>query len=296
MRRNVGFASLIAALAGALIAVGCARRRDDRQIAQAVEAQFEKDAVGGGITIRSAAGVVTLSGQVSSDAARLLAARDAAAIHGVTAVIDNLTVAKSASVETEPVPQPGQAAVTNNRRDSRRHARAHRDSEMRQEQQAAPAAPSTPPDQPPEPPQPALPQNSIAAAAPELPPPPPPPPAPVKYTIPAGTLLSVRLIDSLNSATNRVGDTFHATLSTPIREDGEVVVPAGAAVEGRVVDASEAGRYSGRSARRIRWRRKRMTGPAADGARARRKRSAAERRWGPLSERLQVEEEARRSA
>jgi len=250
MRRTVGFACVT--VTGALIAVGCARKPDDKQIAQAVEAQFEKDAVGGGITIQSAAGTVTLDGQVSSDAARLLASRDAAAVPGVRAVINNLTVTTPAPAEAEQVPQPGAAEMAENRLDRRRHARAHRDSEeMRQEQQARPAAPSTPPDQAAATPQPVPPQTSIAEApappVPELPAPPPPPPVPVKRTIPAGARLSVRLIDSLDSATNRVGDTFRATLSAPIREDGEVVIPEGANVQGRVVDVSEAGRYSGRS-------------------------------------------------
>jgi hypothetical protein len=69
----------------------------------------------------------------------------------------------------------------------------------------------------------------------------------VKYTIPAGTAISVRLIDSLDSGRNKVGDTFRATLNTPVRADGEVVIPAGVNVEGRVVDASNAGRFSGHS-------------------------------------------------
>jgi hypothetical protein len=44
-----------------------------------------------------------------------------------------------------------------------------------------------------------------------------------------------------------VGDIFGASLQANIREDGEVVIPAGANIEGRVVDVSSAGRFSGNS-------------------------------------------------
>jgi hypothetical protein len=60
-------------------------------------------------------------------------------------------------------------------------------------------------------------------------------------------VLSVRLIDPLDSSKNRSGDTFRASLDSPIRENGEVIVPAGVEVEGRIVDASNAGRYEGHS-------------------------------------------------
>jgi hypothetical protein len=77
--------------------------------------------------------------------------------------------------------------------------------------------------------------------------PPSTPPPPAKYTIAEGTTLSVRLVDSIDSSRNKVGDTFRATLNAPIRVDGDVAVPAGADVEGRIVDASNAGRFSGHS-------------------------------------------------
>jgi hypothetical protein len=64
-------------------------------------------------------------------------------------------------------------------------------------------------------------------------------------------MLSVRLINGLDSSRNRVGDTFRATLNAPIRDGGEVVISAGANVEGRVVDVSNAGPYSGHSELRL---------------------------------------------
>ena len=89
-------------------------------------------------------------------------------------------------------------------------------------------------------------------AAPEVeappPVPPPPPPPPQKIAIPAGTQLSVRLNDPLDSERNQVGDTFHGSLSTPIVIGGEVVIPSGADVVGRVADVKSAGRFAGNSA------------------------------------------------
>jgi hypothetical protein len=67
----------------------------------------------------------------------------------------------------------------------------------------------------------------------------------VDVTIPSGTVLAVRLIDTLNSNDLRAGDRFRATLDAPIYADGRTVAAAGSTVEGRVVDAQQAGRVSG---------------------------------------------------
>ncbi|HWS95252.1 MAG TPA: BON domain-containing protein, partial [Candidatus Methylomirabilis sp.] len=77
---------------------------------------------------------------------------------------------------------------------------------------------------------------------------PPPPPPPKKFTIPAGTQLTVRLNDGLDTERNQVGDEFHATLGAPIVMDDQTVVPSGADVVGRVVDVKSAGRFAGNSA------------------------------------------------
>jgi hypothetical protein len=83
------------------------------------------------------------------------------------------------------------------------------------------------------------------AAAPTAP---TPPPAPKKVTIPAGTQITVRLNDGLDTERNQVGDQFHATLGTPIVIDGDTVIPSGAEIVGRVVDVKSAGRFAGNSA------------------------------------------------
>jgi hypothetical protein len=67
-------------------------------------------------------------------------------------------------------------------------------------------------------------------------------------TIPEGTPVSVRLIDSIDSSKNKDGDTFRANLDSPIMAGGRVVVPKDADVEGEVQGLKSAGHFTGRSA------------------------------------------------
>jgi hypothetical protein len=66
-------------------------------------------------------------------------------------------------------------------------------------------------------------------------------------TIPEGTPLSVRLVDSIDSNKNKDGDIFHATLDSPIVAGGRVIVPKDADVEGEVQGLKSAGHFTGRS-------------------------------------------------
>jgi len=66
-------------------------------------------------------------------------------------------------------------------------------------------------------------------------------------TIPAGTRISVRTIDSIDSTKNRVGDRFQASLEEPVWVDGNMVVPKGADVYGRLEESKETGTFTGRS-------------------------------------------------
>lgn len=64
-------------------------------------------------------------------------------------------------------------------------------------------------------------------------------------TIPAGASLLVRMIDSVDSSTNKIGDPFHASLETPLVVGGQVIAPKGADVYGKLAQAKEAGKISG---------------------------------------------------
>ena len=66
-------------------------------------------------------------------------------------------------------------------------------------------------------------------------------------TIPAGTRISVRTIDSIDSTKNRVGYRFQASLEEPLWVDGNVVVPKGADIYGRLEGSKKTGTFVGRS-------------------------------------------------
>jgi hypothetical protein len=66
-------------------------------------------------------------------------------------------------------------------------------------------------------------------------------------TIQSGTLLSIRLVDAIDSESARAGQTFRATLDAPLSSEWEVAIPAGYDVEGHVVEAKSAGKFAGQS-------------------------------------------------
>ena len=57
----------------------------------------------------------------------------------------------------------------------------------------------------------------------------------------------MRLIDSIDSEKNQAGDTFHATLNTPLSAEGSEAIPAGTDISGHVVDVKSAGKFAGQS-------------------------------------------------
>ena len=65
--------------------------------------------------------------------------------------------------------------------------------------------------------------------------------------IPAGTRISVRTIDAIDSTKNRVGYRFQASLEQALWVDGRMVVPKGADVYGRLDESKETGTFAGRS-------------------------------------------------
>lgn len=70
-------------------------------------------------------------------------------------------------------------------------------------------------------------------------------------TIPAGTGVSVRTIDGVDSTKDQVEDRFEASLEEPLMVDGNVVVAKGAAVYGRLAESKESGTFAGRSQLRL---------------------------------------------
>ena len=107
---------------------------------------------------------------------------------------------------------------------------------------AAPAAPPAPP------PAPAR-EPLRSATAPESPAPPAPPAAPSsgRTEFPAGTTITVRLIDAVDSQKDTLGQTYRASLDEPLMINGETVVPRGADVVAKLVDDKQSGKLEGKT-------------------------------------------------
>lgn len=65
---------------------------------------------------------------------------------------------------------------------------------------------------------------------------------PSKVTIPQGSVIMVRMQSGVSSATAQPGETFSATLDSPIVAEGRTVLKQGTAVMGKVVSARRSGR------------------------------------------------------
>jgi hypothetical protein len=59
--------------------------------------------------------------------------------------------------------------------------------------------------------------------------------------------MAVRLVDSIDSEKNQPGESFRATLNSPLATEGDIAIPAGYDVEGHIVDVKSAGKFAGQS-------------------------------------------------
>jgi hypothetical protein len=65
------------------------------------------------------------------------------------------------------------------------------------------------------------------------------------YTVPTGEKVVIRMVDSINSETHKLGATFVAVLDEAIVLNGIEVAPKGSDVRGRISNINEAGRIAG---------------------------------------------------
>jgi BON domain len=226
-----------AAACTALLAlcVACTKTPNDAQVVSDVQTKLGTDSglQNKQLAVQSSNGTVTLSGVVDNDAERDAAAKYAASEPGVKTVINNLQVG-TAQASAKPSPQSTPDRTV-------RRSTPPRLRKARSEQQEIARAnnPSAPPADQPSP--------SAPDPAPQAPSTPPPPPQLASVTVPSGTAIVVRLIDTIDSSTAQAGDKFHATLDAPIAIDGDVVVPAHYDVEGHVVNAQASGKFAGQA-------------------------------------------------
>jgi hypothetical protein len=66
-----------------------------------------------------------------------------------------------------------------------------------------------------------------------------------KATVPAGTQILIRMVNSVDSSKQQVGYRFTANLETNLQADDVVVAPRGSTVYGRLAQAKSAGNMSG---------------------------------------------------
>ncbi len=69
-------------------------------------------------------------------------------------------------------------------------------------------------------------------------------------TVGEGAVIRVRLMDRLSTAMNQSGDPFRTRVVSDVIEDGQVLIPAGAEIDGRV-DSVSSGHFAGHGSMRL---------------------------------------------
>jgi hypothetical protein len=282
MHREKSLAVVLAAIAllGSGLIVGCSSKAKDAQLVTNIQSQMFADAQLKTANLHVAAidGQVTLKGTVPNDAARYDAYKIATQTPGVKKVNDQMVIedqgtqanadANAAPASDAAAPSPAPTAAPSVAPPPARHVdlpkphMAHHakvDDSSEQYAQASPNSNLAPPASTEQsssamPPAEQTPPPAAPPVAPPLPPAaplPPPPPPPKQYVVPAGTTVSIRMIDSVDSSVNQPGEVFQASLDAPIVVGNDVVVPKGANVYVRLTSATSAGKMSGQSELRL---------------------------------------------
>ena len=193
-------------------------------------------------------GIITLSGEVSSGAERLLAAEHASKVKGVNVVVDNLRVVEpsnptnvatnalvggASKARTQAVPlnalrvpafaKMGSASSSHRTKDANVAPSAPLLPETHSRANAAGVGSASKPSNP-----------SMTRASKEV-------------TVPYGTTILVQLTEALSSDLNRQGDTFSAKLVSPIMVGNRIAIPEDATVQGEIVEVRSAGHFNGSS-------------------------------------------------
>jgi hypothetical protein len=250
---NRVFLVLVVPLAAILAAsVGCARKPDDAKISSEIQSKYSQDSglSSKQLNVQASNGVVTLSGLVENDAQRTAAALQAASVTGVREVVNNLQVGSADTTAAKPTAKVASATPPPQQTGKPTHGKKPRHENASDGSPWYDNAPPSTSDgataensQPPAiPPQDAAPIDTQPATPPVS-----APPASQRITIEQGTPISIRLIDGIDTDKNQPGDTFHASLNTPLSAEGIQAIPAGTDVTGHIVDLKSAGKFKGQS-------------------------------------------------
>ncbi|HUU14060.1 MAG TPA: BON domain-containing protein [Terriglobia bacterium] len=223
-----------------------ANKPDDQAITSDVQANLFADPVlkTRDIRVTSESGVVTLSGSVGTDLEKAAAVRLAGKVKGVSQVVDQLEVQTAvAEASTEPATEaPAQDVFTAKALPpATKTPRTKTYRNAAPEPSAAPAAMTPGPAETAHASEPAPPPASTPVAEP------PPPPQPQTFTIPAGTVVTVRMVDAIDSSRHRPGEEFAATVDAPIAVGERVIIPRGSDARVRLIESQSAGRIKGQS-------------------------------------------------
>lgn len=256
---------------------------DDKAITTDIQAKLFSDPIlkARDVHVDSRNGIVTLTGDVNTSLEKSAVERIAMQADGVKNVVNLLSLpADSATPPAGPIqtsvntPPPKVAPAAAAPIPEKPHP-AHHAKPAGNEVEASPALEaytnSVAPDASPNPPPVASPSPAPAATtgataqtpavqpsatippAPSAAPPPaavPPPPVPKaqnQLTVPAGTVVTVRMVDGIDSSRNRPGEEFAATLDAPIVVGDRVVASRGADARVRLAEAKSAGKMTGQS-------------------------------------------------
>jgi BON domain len=215
---------------------------DDASLTAAVQSRIAGDGAISAEPIQSSVQgrVATLAGNVSSEAARSLAAADAAQVLGIKTVVNNLSVQTPPPIVAAATP-PAAPAPLAPALSKPKPVPTVKPKPAQVVREAPPA------DAPPPPVAQVGPPSTPAQDLPPAPPPPPPPPAFRDVTVLAGTTIPIRITQTLDSATTQQGENFSGTIAADVITDGLVVFRQGTPVTGRVVAVQEAAHYKGSS-------------------------------------------------
>ncbi|MGH9617899.1 MAG: BON domain-containing protein, partial [Acidobacteriaceae bacterium] len=243
-------------------AAGCAHKANDAALVTSIKAQMFSDPKlkDANLQVASSNGEVTLSGSVPNDAAHLDAYKIASQTAGVVRVNDKISIneaiatppaAPSQAPPPPPKPLPVATPHVSHNHEKQRHERAKQSPPPDKNTETAMNIAPPPPSDQNQPDDASTAQPSPAPAPASQAAPAPPPPQPVQLQIPAGSTITIRMIDSVDSSVNQPGEIFHASLDQPLVVGDRVAVPKGADVYVRLTSANSAGRVTGTSELRL---------------------------------------------
>jgi hypothetical protein len=243
---TAGAATVLAACLWIFAGSTALAQSNDGNLQAAVSSALSHDALlkNQPVTATTANGVVTLNGTVETQQQRLEAETAAANVPGVGGIQNNITVTGSQSAQpqsTTPPPPADPQQAPPPPPDSQQPAQAP---------DAQQVPPPPPPDQPAQPapypqggyPQGGYPQQPYGGGYGSYP---PPQQNSGPVTIPAGTLLQIRVSETLDVSKLQDGAPFQATAASDVFEGNVLAIPRGAVLQGTVVQAKNPGALGG---------------------------------------------------